>query len=107
MNNLASLFATTSGWILWGCFLFGTVVGVFYFWHLWRSIQYLGKQKEASVRKMFLTSFVRLVVFVGGLLLVSAQNPARLLMYFAGFMLVRTVCFFFYKKKIKKEMVHA
>ena len=107
MNNLLSLFVTTSGWVLLGCFLFGTVIGVFYFWHLWRSIQHFGNQKETSVRKMFLTSFIRLVAFVGGLLLVSAQNPARLLMYFAGFMLVRTTCFFFYKKKLKKETTHA
>lgn len=107
MNGLSSFFETTPVWVLWGCFLFGMIVGIFYFWHLWKSVQKMGIQKEKSLRKMFLTSLVRLLVFVGGLLLVCAHNPARLLMYFAGFMLVRTICFFIYKKKLKMETAHA
>lgn len=107
MSGLSSFFETTPVWVLWGCFLFGMLVGMFYFWHLWKSVQKIGSEKENTVRKMFLTSLVRLLVFVGGLLLVSAHNPARLLMYFAGFMLIRTVCFFLYKKRLKKEGAHA
>ena len=107
MSGLSSFFETTPVWVLWGCFLFGMLVGTFYFWHLWKSVQKIGDEKENSVRKMFLTSLVRLLVFVGGLLLVSAHNPARILMYFAGFILIRTVCFFLYKKRLKKEGAHA
>lgn len=107
MNKLSYFFNTTSVWVLIGCFLFGMVIGGVYFWHLWRSIRNFGKGNEKSVKKLFLTSVVRMLIFVGGLLIVSAKNPVRLMTYVVGFMLVRTICFFFYKKRLNREIKNA
>lgn len=97
-------FSVTPVWVLFLCLTSGIFVGLFYFLHLWKSLQNL---KGKSRKRLFGGSLIRLGIFVGALLLVSAHNPARLVMFFVGFMIVRTIGLYTFRKQFLKEKTHA
>ena len=70
------------------CFVAGILGGVFYFLGLWWSIERLPKIRQKK-SFLFYSFFVRISLFLILMLWIADKNPARLILFFLGFILSR------------------
>lgn len=90
---------TTSSFL--GLLVLGALVGAFYAYSQWRTVQRIHQVRNAKMY-MFWMTLVRLAIFFSILFWVAAPNGsvAKVLTFFAGFMATR----FISVKKIKNSL---